>query len=78
MNSKSKSLLVLLAFLLGLTSALAGTETRTVETTRVISASPQEVLDALGPMRMDYRRTVPRVRYVAELMGQLLHEVQAS
>ncbi len=32
----------------------------------------------LGPMRMDYRRTVPRVRYVAELMGQLLHEVQAS
>jgi uncharacterized protein YndB with AHSA1/START domain len=46
MNSKSKSLLVLLAFLLGLTSALAGTETRTVETTRVISASPQEVLDA--------------------------------
>lgn len=32
----------------------------------------------LGPMRMDYRRTVPRVRYVAQLMGQLLHEVQSA
>ena len=32
----------------------------------------------VGPMRMDYRRTVPRVRYVAELMGQLLHEVQSA
>ncbi len=30
----------------------------------------------VGPTRMAYRRTIPRVRYVASLMGQLLHEVR--
>jgi heat-inducible transcriptional repressor len=30
----------------------------------------------IGPTRMAYQRTVPRVRYVASLMGQLLHEVR--
>jgi uncharacterized protein YndB with AHSA1/START domain len=46
MNSKSKSLLILLASLLAFTSAFADAETRTVETTRTVSASPQEVLNA--------------------------------
>ena len=30
----------------------------------------------VGPTRMSYRRTIPRVRYVASLMTQLLHEVR--
>lgn len=46
MSGKSKSLFVFLAALLGSMSALAGSDTRTVETTRILSASPQEVLDA--------------------------------
>ncbi len=38
----------------------------------------RDVLGAVavvGPTRMAYQRTIPRVRYVASLMGQLLHEV---
>lgn len=31
----------------------------------------------LGPTRMQYARTIPRVRYVAALMGALMHEVSA-
>jgi uncharacterized protein YndB with AHSA1/START domain len=46
MNIKPGSLPVLLACLLGITSTLAGTDTRTVETTRIISGSPEEVLNA--------------------------------
>lgn len=46
MNSKSNSLLILLALLLGFSSAIADTKTRTVETTRIISAAPEEVLIA--------------------------------
>jgi uncharacterized protein YndB with AHSA1/START domain len=46
MNCKAKSLLVLPVSLLVFASALAGSENRTVETTRIISASPAEVLDA--------------------------------
>jgi heat-inducible transcriptional repressor len=30
----------------------------------------------IGPTRMPYQRTIPRVRYIAGLMGQLLHEVR--
>lgn len=30
----------------------------------------------IGPTRMAYQRTIPRVRYVASLMSQLLHEVR--
>jgi heat-inducible transcriptional repressor len=32
----------------------------------------------IGPTRMAYGRTIPRVRYVATLMSQLLHEVRQS
>jgi heat-inducible transcriptional repressor len=32
----------------------------------------------MGPTRMAYRRTIPRVRYVASLMSHLLHEVRQS
>jgi uncharacterized protein YndB with AHSA1/START domain len=46
MNSKSNSLLILLALLLGFSSAIADTKTRTVETTKIISAAPEEVLIA--------------------------------
>ena len=46
MNNKSNSLFMLLALLLGFTSAIADTQTRTVETTAIISASPEEVLNA--------------------------------
>jgi uncharacterized protein YndB with AHSA1/START domain len=45
-NKIAKSFYVLLASLPGFASALAGTDTRTVETTRIISASPEEVLNA--------------------------------
>jgi uncharacterized protein YndB with AHSA1/START domain len=45
-NGKPNSLLVILALLLGSSSAIADTNTRTVETTRIISASPEEVLNA--------------------------------
>jgi uncharacterized protein YndB with AHSA1/START domain len=48
MNSKPKTLFVLTAWLLGVTSTLAAPETRGVETTRIISATPQEVLDAFS------------------------------
>lgn len=30
----------------------------------------------IGPTRMAYQRTIPRVRYVASLMSQLLHDVR--
>jgi heat-inducible transcriptional repressor len=30
----------------------------------------------IGPTRMPYHRTIPRVRYVAGLMSHLLHEVR--
>ena len=30
----------------------------------------------VGPTRMAYQRTIPRVRYVASLMTQLLYEVR--
>ena len=30
----------------------------------------------IGPTRMAYQHTIPRVRYVADLMGQLLHEMR--
>jgi heat-inducible transcriptional repressor len=30
----------------------------------------------LGPTRMPYQRSIPRVRYVADLMSSLLHEVR--
>ena len=46
MNNNSKSLLLLLTSLLSFTLAFAAPETRTVETTRFISASPEEVLTA--------------------------------
>ncbi|MEX2584040.1 MAG: HrcA family transcriptional regulator, partial [Gemmatimonadota bacterium] len=32
----------------------------------------------VGPTRMAYGRTIPRVRYVASLMSQLLHDVRQS
>ena len=32
----------------------------------------------IGPTRMPYHRTIPRVRYVARLMSHLLHEVRQS
>lgn len=46
MKLASHSSLVLLASLLALPTAVVGSETRTVETTRIISASPRDVLDA--------------------------------
>ena len=46
MNSKSNSLIVLLALLLGCSFAIADTKTRTVETIATISMSPEEVLAA--------------------------------
>ena len=33
------------------------------------------VLGVLGPMRMPYRRVIPAVRYVADLMSDLLHRL---
>ena len=30
----------------------------------------------VGPTRMAYERTIPRVRYIASLMGQLLHDMR--
>ena len=30
----------------------------------------------LGPTRMHYQRSIPRVRYVASLMSSLLHDVR--
>jgi heat-inducible transcriptional repressor len=30
----------------------------------------------IGPTRMAYERTIPRVRYIASLMGQLLHDMR--
>ena len=35
---------------------------------------PGGTVAVLGPMRMHYARTIPRVRYVAELMGNLIRE----
>ncbi len=46
MNNVAKSLAILLVTSTGITMSHANTETRTVETTRVISATPAEVLDA--------------------------------
>jgi heat-inducible transcriptional repressor len=34
-------------------------------------------LAVVGPTRMHYERTIPRVRFVAALMGSLLHESRA-
>ena len=36
---------------------------------------PAGTIAVIGPMRMHYARTIPRVRYVAELMSELIHEV---
>jgi uncharacterized protein YndB with AHSA1/START domain len=46
MNKKSRTYIISLLLLLGLSPAFAGTETRTVEATTNISASPGEVLEA--------------------------------
>ena len=35
---------------------------------------PGGTVAVLGPMRMHYARTIPRVRYVAGLMGNLIRE----
>lgn len=40
------------------------------------SADAVGAVAVIGPTRMAYQRTVPRVRYVASLMGQLLQEVR--
>ena len=46
MNKFLKSIFVILLLIPGINMSLANTESRTVETTRIISASPGEVLDA--------------------------------
>ena len=38
-------------------------------------SGPVGTVAVLGPTRMDYARTIPRVRYLASLMGNLVHEV---
>ncbi len=38
---------------------------------------PAGTIAVIGPMRMHYARTIPRVRYVASLMSDLFHEVVA-
>jgi len=38
---------------------------------------PAGTIAVVGPMRMHYARTIPRVRYVASLMSDLIHEVVA-
>lgn len=38
---------------------------------------PSGTIAVVGPMRMPYARTIPRVRYVASLMSELMHEVVA-
>ena len=38
-------------------------------------SGPVGTVAVLGPTRMDYARTIPRVRYLASLMGSLVHEV---
>ncbi|HJM89526.1 MAG TPA: heat-inducible transcriptional repressor HrcA [Dehalococcoidia bacterium] len=38
---------------------------------------PSGTVAVVGPMRMHYARTIPRVRYVASLMSDLIHEVVA-
>lgn len=42
------------------------------------NAETSGAVAVIGPTRMAYSRTIPRVRYISTLMSQLLHEVRQS
>lgn len=46
-----------------------------VVVSRYGDADAAGVVAVIGPTRMAYQRTIPRVRYIASLMGQLLRDV---
>lgn len=62
--------------IIGSENADAGMQDWSIVVARYGESDASGAVAVVGPTRMAYRRTIPRVRYVASLMGQLLYEVR--